>query len=341
MKLTVRWCLVFVCATVLGCDSSDRMLDSVQDQWMGSASLTKPSVTVDRPGTLFAGTNNNPAPTGTLFTVDPVTGIGIAVATLAPGPIVSLAFNHADGELYGSTIDLSVGFPADYHLVTIDPQSGAATSRGVFRNAINPAAKYRVAAMGFAHDGSLYAVHALLGGPNRMLIQVDPATAKVTEVGLLDRQLRSFGGTIDDGVFYLLARETVADGDEITLYTVDLVTAVTTEIGGTGIFDNAVGLTVAGDGRMLAVVQDRVYALDRATGAGTLIGPAGFSAISALAFVDEVDRQVPCGGPWKNHGEYVSRVAEVTNAMHKAGLISGRQKGQIQSEAARSDCGKP
>jgi len=42
----------------------------------------------------------------------------------------------------------------------------------------------------------------------------------------------------------------------------------------------------------------------------------------------------------KNHGKFVSCVAKKTNALKKAKVISGNQKGQIQSCAAQSDIGK-
>lgn len=42
-----------------------------------------------------------------------------------------------------------------------------------------------------------------------------------------------------------------------------------------------------------------------------------------------------------NHGRYVSCVAHLTNRLKKAGDISGKEKGKIQSCAARSDIGKP
>ncbi|HYV26585.1 MAG TPA: hypothetical protein VFA77_03570, partial [Candidatus Eisenbacteria bacterium] len=57
-----------------------------------------------------------------------------------------------------------------------------------------------------------------------------------------------------------------------------------------------------------------------------------------------IDQLVPCGGPasggpWKNHGEYVSSVAHATQAFLAAGLINQDQKDAIVSQAAQSDCG--
>jgi hypothetical protein len=58
-----------------------------------------------------------------------------------------------------------------------------------------------------------------------------------------------------------------------------------------------------------------------------------------------IEELVPCSGPasggtWKNHGQYVSTVAHVSQMFVNQGLISGSEKGQIVSAAARSSCGK-
>lgn len=43
------------------------------------------------------------------------------------------------------------------------------------------------------------------------------------------------------------------------------------------------------------------------------------------------------GGGAKNHGQFVSCVAHATNTLKKAKIITGKQKGQIQSAAAQAD----
>jgi len=48
----------------------------------------------------------------------------------------------------------------------------------------------------------------------------------------------------------------------------------------------------------------------------------------------------PCDAQWRNHGDYVSCVAHATNAFVAAGLITGAEKGVIQSAAGSSSCGK-
>jgi len=57
-----------------------------------------------------------------------------------------------------------------------------------------------------------------------------------------------------------------------------------------------------------------------------------------------VDQLAPCNGPatggaWKNHGQYVSSVAQVAEAFLAQGLISVEQAEEIVAEAAQSDCG--
>jgi hypothetical protein len=58
----------------------------------------------------------------------------------------------------------------------------------------------------------------------------------------------------------------------------------------------------------------------------------------------EIDRRIdpPCGcdDPWEKHGAYVSCVADVSQPLVDASLITGAEKGYITSAAARSSCGK-
>ena len=43
---------------------------------------------------------------------------------------------------------------------------------------------------------------------------------------------------------------------------------------------------------------------------------------------------------YRNHGKFVSHVAKVTGDLVDRGILSGVEKGRIQSAAARSDIGK-
>jgi len=58
-----------------------------------------------------------------------------------------------------------------------------------------------------------------------------------------------------------------------------------------------------------------------------------------------IEQLAPCSGPasggsWKNHGQYISAVAQVTDAFLAAGLITEEQKDAIVAQAAESNCGK-
>jgi hypothetical protein len=49
------------------------------------------------------------------------------------------------------------------------------------------------------------------------------------------------------------------------------------------------------------------------------------------------DRVAACAKNAKNHGQFVSCVALLTNDLNKAGTITGQQKGAIQSCAAQAN----
>src|SRR5260221_9984660 len=57
-----------------------------------------------------------------------------------------------------------------------------------------------------------------------------------------------------------------------------------------------------------------------------------------------IDQLAPCSGPasggtWKNHGQYVSSVAQAAEAFLAQGLISADQAEEIVAQAAQSNCG--
>ncbi len=57
-----------------------------------------------------------------------------------------------------------------------------------------------------------------------------------------------------------------------------------------------------------------------------------------------IDQLAPCNGPasggtWKNHGEYVSSVAQAAEQFLEAGLISQDEQDDIVAAAAQSNCG--
>ena len=66
------------------------------------------------------------------------------------------------------------------------------------------------------------------------------------------------------------------------------------------------------------------------TGPGEIVDETGCS----------INDLCPCDDPWRNHGAYVTCVVRAAHDFFRAGLITGKEKGEIISEAARSDCGK-
>ena len=57
-----------------------------------------------------------------------------------------------------------------------------------------------------------------------------------------------------------------------------------------------------------------------------------------------IDQLAPCNGPasggtWKNHGQYVSTIAQVAEAFLDDGLITEEEKDAIVASAAQSNCG--
>ena len=98
------------------------------------------------------------------------------------------------------------------------------------------------------------------------------------------------------------------------------------------LIDHPIGLPALGD--IAPVDTDRDGVPDYRdtclnTQSGEVVNASGCS-IAQLA---------PCAGPWKNHGEYVNRVREVTSDFVRAGLITEDQRRTLLNQAAQSGCG--
>jgi len=69
--------------------------------------------------------------------------------------------------------------------------------------------------------------------------------------------------------------------------------------------------------------------------------PAGSIADANGCSIDQI---APCSGPasggtWKNHGQYVSAVAQAAEAFLEQNLITSEQAEEIVTQAAESNCG--
>jgi hypothetical protein len=105
-----------------------------------------------------------------------------------------------------------------------------------------------------------------------------------------------------------------------------------TDITGQGPFNAAFSLSGETDADADGVADS----LDQCPGtpAGAIVDAQGCS----------IDQIAPCSGPasggtWKNHGQYVSSVAQAAEAFVAQGLISEAQAEEIVAQAAQSNCG--
>lgn len=92
----------------------------------------------------------------------------------------------------------------------------------------------------------------------------------------------------------------------------------------------ASGLISIFNANIIEIMNEEEYANSTAQKVRTAARDAGAS----------VDIECPCDGDWKNHGAYVSCVAEAAGDRVKEGLMSKKEKGAIVSEAAKTTCGE-
>lgn len=254
------------------------------------------------PGDLLGSTGSVGA---SLIDIDPMTGAGTlrgALGTL--GPVTEIEFRD-DGVLFGTTGG------GTSNVITIDPETGAETLVGTHPfGAING-----LEFVGSTLYGSFFSAGGPLQGSNYELVTVDQTDGSLTSIGFMADYFPIRGLAYDAGTGTMYGAGVpvaMAEGLGDVLFTVDLGTAATTEIGPIGFFVG--GIEFGPDGTLYGgmdspggtVNVDRstgglnwdsapraiegggsasLVSINPATGAGTAIGPTGFSAISGLAFV--------------------------------------------------------
>ena len=84
------------------------------------------------------------------------------------------------------------------------------------------------------------------------------------------------------------------------------------------------------------LVDDAVDACPWTT-LGAIVDPATGCSIAQLVPCDE-----PMGmtEPWRNHGQYISKLTRTVTSFVKKGLLDNSEKGFIVSSASKSSCGK-
>ena len=102
--------------------------------------------------------------------------------------------------------------------------------------------------------------------------EVDVVNATVTTLGTISVQPNGMALDYADGTYYLI--------DSDNLYTLDIDNLTTTLVGAMGTGGLHIGLTFDGDGNLYSydLQDDNFFAIDKTTGAATVIGSIGFDA---------------------------------------------------------------
>ena len=206
-------------------------------------------------------------------------------------PVRSLA--ALGGNLYTSASDVYADGPAFESLFRLDPATGEATLIGRLYETGDPGGGFFFISGMSAHNGNLYGigVHETLGADGLSVLgsdiirlyQIDPATAEVTRVGIVDDQNRtdfdhhSVGGlTSHSGNLLMIGRLADDVSYDTMLFRLDPATANAIPIGK---FVDQFGVNVvvgtglaSHNGSLYMVNFAKLYKLDLATGRATRIG---------------------------------------------------------------------
>ena len=269
------------------------------------------------PGDLLGSTGQVGA---ALIDIDPATGTGTFRAPLnSLGPVTEIEF-RADGVLFGTT-----GQGAS-NVITIDPTTGAETLVGQHPFGATNGLEF----VGSTLYGSFFSAGPPLGEgdgpPLYSLVTIDQTDGSLTPIGPIEDYFPIRGLAYDEatatmyGIGVPLSQPPPPqagepDGISDVLFTIDLTTAATTEVGPTGFFLGA--LEFGPDGTLYGGTDGAggqaarssfagaagwesedarepgegngggalLVTVDPATGAGTAVGPTGFPAVSGLSFV--------------------------------------------------------
>lgn len=254
---------------------------------------------------------------GSLIDIDPATGAATLRAPLGEfGPVTEIEF-RADGVLFGTT------GAGSSNVITIDPATGAETLVGTHAFGATNGLEF----VGSTLYGAYFAAGppTAEGGPQYQLVVVDQTDGSLTTIGPIEEYFPVRGLAYDEDTATMYGIGVPAqqppgagapEGISDVLFTIDLGTAATTEVGATGFFLG--GLEFGPDGVLYGgedgggdatertfdgwgapepregVGSAQLVTIDIATGTGAAVGPTGFPAISGLAFVPE---GVVGGGP--------------------------------------------
>ena len=187
-----------------------------------------------------------------------------------------------DSALYGAAFIGPTG-PASLY------QVDAATSEATL---IGPIGFWRVSAMAFSSDGTLYAVGRDPVTKKNVLLTINRDTGAGTKIGATGVESLGYGDTIGDISFRpsdgkLFGYLEAGDG----LGTINLTTGATTALGRTRVSCCGNGMAFAPDGRLLHANENELHVLDQITGVATVVVPmtypfprGDFPRISSMDF---------------------------------------------------------
>jgi hypothetical protein len=219
-------------------------------------------------GTCYAATGlNEDTYPGYLLTIDALTGAGTLIGQTGifgdVGSSVPALAIRSTGEMYA----LSAASSSDLYL--INASTGAASF--VANTGLSSPD-----ALAFDASDSLYVV-----ANNNNLYTLDRVTGIATLIGPTGFVTKALAYDPTDGTMY-----GCSPTDEI--YTVDLTTGYSTLVGTTGLGGSTHAIHFDQEGGLYgtkgsALIPYTLIAIDKVTGAGTTIGPIGFSAVISLA----------------------------------------------------------
>lgn len=246
-------------------------------------------------GTLWAARAN-----GELVTLNRATGAGTTVGGFGAGSPQTIGFIPSSGKLYASN------FGSTASLFTVNTATGAATPVGplysMWADGLDAAgtslyavtggtlfltdpatALYQpVNALGLGISGMAWDPNGriLYGVDSSFLMKINPTTGAITYVGLTDVRAPNLAYDRHQNILY---------GVNVprTLLKIDVGTGAPTTVGATGILPS--GLAYQPVERRLYAIDlsgiDRLFRIDSATGAATLVGTnTGFWELSGLVY---------------------------------------------------------
>ncbi|MCH7548685.1 MAG: T9SS type A sorting domain-containing protein [Candidatus Krumholzibacteriota bacterium] len=229
------------------------------------------------PGVCYASTGLGGASPGTLFIVDPATGVATAVGAIGAGRMPGLAINSL-GDIYGATGG------GTSQLIRISASDGQAASVGFIRDAATGAVLPFVDAIAFDASNVLYGLDG-----NNVLWTINANTGAATRVGFTTVTPAPFlvGMAFDPDTGKLYA-STGGLGGADAIFEINPATGQATFVGNTGLGAGAIPDLHFADGTMYGSKNIggvfNLITIDLTTGAGTAVGPFGGGLrISGLA----------------------------------------------------------